>query len=153
MFAVRELMCPAGDGDARPSALTMIANEEMEGQLTNKVMLITGCSSGIGVETARALHATGADIFLTARALKKGADVVQEILASSTGVGKLELLELDLDSLESVRQCASTFLSKSKQLNILITTAGDAKFPSCKHAAHVASSNNFDYNQACTFQS
>ena len=115
---------PTGPGDSRPTAAAIVADEKLEGQLSNKVILITGCSSGIGVETARALHLTGADVYMTARDLKKGQEVIAGILASNTGPGRIELLELELDSLESVRQCASTFLSKSKKLDILICNAG-----------------------------
>ena len=50
---------PRGAGDARPSALQIIKDEGLQGALKGKVVFITGCSSGIGVETARALHATG----------------------------------------------------------------------------------------------
>ncbi len=97
----------------------------MVGELSNKVILITGCSSGLGIETARALHATGAHLFITARDVKKGQDVVNDIVTSDSGVtAKVDVLKLDLDSLQSVRGCASNFLSKSKQLNILINNAG-----------------------------
>ncbi len=50
---------PRGPGDARPSALQIIKDERLQGALKGKIVFITGCSSGIGVETARAMHATG----------------------------------------------------------------------------------------------
>ena len=40
---------PHGACDSRPTALSIIKDEELEGKLRGKVMLITGCSSGIGV--------------------------------------------------------------------------------------------------------
>jgi NADP-dependent 3-hydroxy acid dehydrogenase YdfG len=58
-------------------------------------MLVTGSPSGIGVETVRALHATGAHIFMQVRDMKRGQEVLEEILASSEGSGKLELLEME----------------------------------------------------------
>jgi NADP-dependent 3-hydroxy acid dehydrogenase YdfG len=60
-------------------------------KLTDKVFLVTGTSSGIGVETVRALHATGADIFRHVRDMEKGESVKKDILATSAGKGKLEL--------------------------------------------------------------
>ena len=51
-----------GAGDARPTALDIIKDEGLEGKLTGKVFFITGCASGIGIETARALSATGATL-------------------------------------------------------------------------------------------
>lgn len=113
-----------GPGDARPTAAAIVADEDIAGKLCGKVILITGCSSGIGVESARALHSTGADLYVTARDLSKAQEVIDDILASSNGQGKLQLLELNLDSLDSVRKCASSFLSQCKQLNILINNAG-----------------------------
>ena len=57
--------------------------------------------------------------------MQKGQDVVKDTLASSSSnPGKLELLHLELDSLQSVRDCAKHFLSKSCSLNILINNAG-----------------------------
>ncbi len=82
-----------------------------------------GCSSGIGIETARALHETGAHLFLTARDAAKIESVKADILKAG-GSGKIDVLHLDLSSLESVRQCADAFLAKSKQLNALVLNAG-----------------------------
>src|ERR1700712_5491611 len=54
---------PQGAGDARPTALQIIRDESLEGQLVGKIMVITGATSGIGLETARAFSATGATLF------------------------------------------------------------------------------------------
>lgn len=63
---------PKGAGDARPTALQIVQDERLQGKLAGKVVVITGCSSGIGIETARAMKATGAHVFATARDLEKG---------------------------------------------------------------------------------
>ena len=65
-----------GPGDARPTALQILKDCNALGRLTDKTILITGCSSGIGVETARALYETGAKLFLTARDMPKLAKVM-----------------------------------------------------------------------------
>lgn len=111
---------PGGPGDVRPTAREIVKDEGLEGKLNDKVILITGCSSGIGIETARALLATGAVLYLTARNLAKAAKALGGLLESD----KVHLLELDLNSLASVRACANSFLSESKTLNIIINNAG-----------------------------
>ena len=111
---------PKGADDARPTGLNIIKDNDLEGKLSDKVVLITGCSSGLGVETARALAATGAKVFCTARDEAKGKKALEGVLKP----GHVELLLLDLNSLDSVRACAKDFLSKSDKLNILINNAG-----------------------------
>ncbi|KUJ21903.1 short-chain dehydrogenase [Mollisia scopiformis] len=115
---------PQGEGDSRPTALQIIEDEGLINKMTDKVMLVTGSSSGIGIETVRALHATGAHIFMQARDMKRGQEVLDEIASSSKGTGKLELLEMNLDSFKSVRVGAEEFLKKSKKLNVLVNNAG-----------------------------
>ena len=46
---------PKGPGDARPTAMQIVEDEGLVGKLSDKVFLVTGVSSGIGVETMRAL--------------------------------------------------------------------------------------------------
>lgn len=111
---------PKGAGDARPTALDIIKDNDLEGKLKNKVVLITGCSSGLGVETARAMSATGAKVYCTARDTAKGQRALEGVLEA----GRVELLLLDLNSLDSVRACAKDLLSKSDKLNIIINNAG-----------------------------
>ncbi|KIW53526.1 hypothetical protein PV05_09092 [Exophiala xenobiotica] len=110
----------AGPGDARPTALQIIKDNNLENSLTDKVMLVTGTSSGIGIETVRALKATGAKIYATARDLEKG----RKALAGILEPGKVELLQLDTASFDSVRSCAKEFLAKESKLNVLINNAG-----------------------------
>lgn len=109
-----------GPGDARPTALQIIKDENMENMLSGKVVLITGCSSGIGVPTARALYQTGATLYLTARDLGKARKALGDISSNP----RVHFLHLELDSLESVRACAAEFKSQSTRLDILIMNAG-----------------------------
>jgi NAD(P)-dependent dehydrogenase (short-subunit alcohol dehydrogenase family) len=111
---------PKGPSDARPTAYQIITDSGRENDLTDKVILITGCSSGLGIETAQALSHTGATLYLTARNLEKAKFALGDLLESP----RVHLLHLNLDSLASVRACAEEFKSKSKTLNILIDNAG-----------------------------
>ncbi len=114
-----------GAGDARPTALKVIQDQHLEGSMSGKVFLVTGGTSGIGLETVRALHVTGADIFFTGRDLRQG-ECVQRNLASDKYPGKLEFIRMSLDSLSSVRAADTEFLERSSgQLNVLICNAGE----------------------------
>ncbi|KAL8726432.1 MAG: hypothetical protein Q9166_006710 [cf. Caloplaca sp. 2 TL-2023] len=116
---------PGGPGDARPTALDIVKDEGLEGKLSGKAVLITGCSSGIGIETAKAMAATGAKVFATARDIKKGESALADILKP----GQVELVKMDLDSLDSVRAAVKQVLSKTRTLNILINNAGIMAIP------------------------
>jgi NAD(P)-dependent dehydrogenase (short-subunit alcohol dehydrogenase family) len=130
---VHQLENLAGPGDARPTAMQIIEDEKLINKLTDKTFLVTGVSGGIGIETLRALHATGAHVFGTVRSLPKGQGVVDEILASNPNGGKIDLIEMKLDSLESVRRGAAEFLQKSGgKCNILIANAGIMAVPEAK---------------------
>lgn len=109
-----------GPGDSRPTAQQIIEDNNLRDALPDKVILITGCSSGIGIETARALKSTGAKIYVTVRNPQKAQDVLADLIEP----GKSEVLVCDQNSLSSVESCAKEFLSKEKTLNILINNAG-----------------------------
>src|ERR1700752_5256758 len=75
--------------------------------LKGKRILVTGVSAGLGVETARALVAHGAEVVGTARDIAKGERATAEVRAAAdTGNGTFSIVELDLASLASVRACA-----------------------------------------------
>ncbi|KAF1988640.1 putative short-chain dehydrogenase [Aulographum hederae CBS 113979] len=121
-----------GPGDQRPTALQVVKDNDCIGQWSGKVVLITGATSGIGLETARAIHATGADLFITARNTDKAQEVIEDIQSTSGGKRKIETLEVHMESLESVKNAANEFLAKSKQLNVLINNAGVMATPETK---------------------
>jgi NAD(P)-dependent dehydrogenase (short-subunit alcohol dehydrogenase family) len=75
-------------------------------------------------EVARALHATGAHIYIAVRDTNKGRKVADDIQSADKTGAQISVLKLDLDSLKSVRECAYAFLKDSKQLNLLINNAG-----------------------------
>jgi len=112
-----------GAGDGRPTALRIVEDEGLVGKLGDRTFLVTGVSSGIGIETMRALYATGAHVFGTARDMKKAQRVVDEVTAKTAG-GKITLIEMDLASLPSVKLAAESFLRQSQSLNVLINNAG-----------------------------
>ena len=116
---------PQGAGDARPTAMQIVNDEGLGGKLTDKVMVITGGSAGIGAETARAFHATGAKLFLTVRDLEKGQKVVDSMRSDDEcNKGEIIMIKMDLDSLDSVRAAAKEILAQTDKINILVNNAG-----------------------------
>lgn len=111
---------PQGAGDERPTALQIVKDEALEGKLAGRVIVITGTSSGIGIETARALSTTGATLYLAARNLEKAKDALKDFFDPS----RMELVHMDLDSFDSIRAAAKTILSKTSGVNMLIENAG-----------------------------
>lgn len=112
---------PQGVGDSRPTALQIIEDEGLEGKWHDKVVVVTGTSAGIGIETVRALAATSARVLCTVRDLQKGRSALKDMLES----GRVELVEMDNNSLQSVRHAASGILERSGgQVNVLICNAG-----------------------------
>jgi NAD(P)-dependent dehydrogenase (short-subunit alcohol dehydrogenase family) len=112
-----------GPGDQRPTAAEVVKDLHAEGKLDGKVILITGGTGGLGLETAKALQLTGAKIFITARSEEKGKAAVEAISQHGAGVAA-ESVVMDLASLKSVRSAVSDFKSRSSRLDVLITNAG-----------------------------
>jgi NAD(P)-dependent dehydrogenase (short-subunit alcohol dehydrogenase family) len=88
-----------------------------------KTILITGTTSGIGKITAMALAEAGHTIVMANRSRAKSEQLKAEIIAQ-TGNDNIELLDLDLSSLDSVHACAEAFKAKYDTLDILINNAG-----------------------------
>jgi len=92
--------------------------------LSGKRVLVTGVSAGLGVETARALAAHGAQVVGAARDLKKAQSATEVVREQAAGGGSLELIELDLASLKSVRACADALLADGRLFDLVIANAG-----------------------------
>lgn len=114
---------PKGEGDARPAALDIIDDEGLVGKLSDKVALVTGGTSGIGLEIVRALAKTGMTVFYTTRDVAKGQNVKQQLLGEDLNY-KLEVVQIELGSLKSVKQAAEDFLSRAHRLDVLMLNGG-----------------------------
>ena len=93
--------------------------------LHGKRILVTGVSAGLGVETARALAAHGANVVGAARDLTKAEAATAQVRtdAAANG-GNFELIELDLADLKNVRACADKLLAKGESFDVIIANAG-----------------------------
>ncbi|WP_439617824.1 SDR family NAD(P)-dependent oxidoreductase [Shinella sp.] len=102
------------------------ADEVLSGvNLKGKRFLVTGASSGIGLETARSLVSHGARVVAAVRDLAKAETAtVAARDAASQGGGSLELIALDLASLQSVRASAAALLADGRPFDAIIANAG-----------------------------
>jgi len=104
---------------------TSTSDEVLRGiDLTQKTILVTGVSAGLGVETARALAAHGAQVIGAARDLSKAHAATEQVRAQASRGGALRLVQLDLASLASVRRCANSLLADGKPIDVIIANAG-----------------------------
>lgn len=109
---------PSGFGSAST------AEQVTEGiDASNLTAIVTGGASGIGLETVRVLALRGAHVIIGARNVEAGKAVKDEILRQTNGA-RVEVLPLDLSSMESVKKFANDFYALNVPLNILINNAG-----------------------------
>jgi NAD(P)-dependent dehydrogenase (short-subunit alcohol dehydrogenase family) len=109
---------------------TSTTDEVLAGvDLSGKRVLVTGVSAGLGVETARALAAHGAQVVGAARDLAKAERATDEVRAQAANGGGLELVELDLASLGSVRACADALVADGRPFDVVIANAGVMRTP------------------------
>jgi NAD(P)-dependent dehydrogenase (short-subunit alcohol dehydrogenase family) len=106
---------------AKSTTEDVLADADLKG----KRILVTGVSAGLGVETARALVAHGADVVGAARDLEKAKRATMEVskAAKETGVS-FTLVELDLASLKSVRAAADKLNGDGRLFDVIIANAG-----------------------------
>ncbi|MCW2561628.1 MAG: dehydrogenase, short-chain alcohol dehydrogenase like protein [Mycobacterium sp.] len=88
-----------------------------------RVAIITGANSGLGYDTAAVLAAKGAHVVLAVRNLDKGIEAVDRIKKASPNA-VVELQELDLTSLDSVRKAADALRANYPRIDLLINNAG-----------------------------
>jgi NAD(P)-dependent dehydrogenase (short-subunit alcohol dehydrogenase family) len=91
--------------------------------MRGKVCMITGASSGIGKETAKALARMGATVVMVGKSSERGEGAKREILTQFPNAS-LELMAVDFSTLEAVRGLASDFTSRHQELHVLMNNAG-----------------------------
>ena len=99
------------------------ADEVLDGiDLSGKTALITGGTSGLGAESARALAAHGANVIITGRNLEKAVAAAESIQHEAGSA--IEAEDLELGSIASIRAFADRILGRSSSIDILINNAG-----------------------------
>jgi NAD(P)-dependent dehydrogenase (short-subunit alcohol dehydrogenase family) len=120
---------------AKAFGATSTTDDVLEGvDLSGKRVLVTGVSAGLGVETARVLAAHGAAVVGAARDLGKARDATAPVRSGAKNGGSLDLVELDLASLKSVRAAADGLLKQGKPFDVVIANAGVMATPKGKTA-------------------
>src|SRR5580692_4529316 len=104
------------------------ADEVLDGvNLSGKRVLVTGVSAGLGVETARSIVAHAGTVVGTARDLAKARTALAQ-----AGNPSVDLVEMDLASLASVRKAADELLKRAKPFDVIIANAGVMACPQGK---------------------
>ncbi len=96
--------------------------------LTGKVVVVTGANSGLGFESTKRLAGNGATVVMAGRDLEKGDKARSDILKDEPGAS-LDLMKLDVGSLDSVHEFAAAFKAKYDRLDILLNNAGVMAIP------------------------
>lgn len=91
--------------------------------LNGRTIVVTGGNSGIGKEAAVELAGMGAQVLVAARNRAKGEAALAEI-KSRSGRDAVELADLDLASIASIRAFADKFLANHDRLDVLLNNAG-----------------------------
>ena len=96
--------------------------------LTDAVVVVTGANGGLGLETAKALAGAGALVVMAVRNQAKATMAESEIFVAHPDA-LLEIVQLDLGSLESVRSAAETIAARHAAIDILVNNAGLMAMP------------------------
>jgi NAD(P)-dependent dehydrogenase (short-subunit alcohol dehydrogenase family) len=96
--------------------------------LTGKVAIVTGATSGLGFETTKTLGRRGAYVMLAVRNVAKANQAAADI-RTAMPKANLEVMDLDLASLASIRRFADAFMKAHDRLDILVNNAGVMAIP------------------------
>lgn len=87
-----------------------------------KTIVITGANTGIGFATAKSFIQDGHHVLLACRNLEKAQQAKQQL--ESLNTGKVEIIALDLNSLDQVNQTANDLLARLEKIDVLVNNAG-----------------------------
>lgn len=95
---------------------------------SGRTAVVTGANGGLGLETARALAAAGADVVMAARNQERATEAKQQIQATVPDAN-LTIVKLDLGSLDSVKAAAEEILAAHETIDLLVNNAGVMGIP------------------------
>ncbi|MDX6601903.1 MAG: hypothetical protein QOF13_1105 [Solirubrobacterales bacterium] len=95
---------------------------------SGRTAVVTGANGGLGLETARALAAAGADVVMAARNQERAAEATVQIRATVPDAN-LTIVKLDLGSLDSVKAAAEQILAGHETIDLLVNNAGVMGIP------------------------
>ncbi len=95
---------------------------------SGKIIIITGANSGIGYESARELTRKGAEVIVASRDPVKAEQAILKI-KEEIPEAKLKFIELNLASLDSIRNFSEEFISNYDKLDVLLNNAGIMLIP------------------------
>lgn len=99
--------------------------------LSGKIAIVTGANAGLGLETTRGLAGAGCHVVMAARSREKAERARTEISALNPDAS-LEIVELDLASLQFIETAALAIFSKHPAVDILVNNAGVMAVPEGK---------------------
>jgi NAD(P)-dependent dehydrogenase (short-subunit alcohol dehydrogenase family) len=111
-------------------------NTDYISDLTGKRVVITGASSGLGLEAAKVLTSKGAEVIMALRSLTKGERAVSYICEKNPNA-RIRLMQVNMDSIISVKNFTREFLALYNSLDILINNAGVMVPPFSKNADNI----------------
>ncbi|DBA78907.1 TPA: hypothetical protein ACH3X1_008789 [Trebouxia sp. C0004] len=112
---------------------------------SGKVFVVTGGNVGLGYEVAKALAASNAHVFMTARNPEKQRRAIQRIISDHPGA-KIEGLHVDyLNGFGNIEDCAEQFKDRNLPLHGLINNIGT------ENPADIKSKEGFDPTQASNY--
>ena len=92
------------------------------GRMDNKLAIVTGANSGMGMATVEALSDEGAKVIMLCRSEKRGKEALQKL--SENKDRQIELMLCDLGDYASIRSFVSRVKEKYKKLDVLVNNAG-----------------------------
>ncbi|SMG52529.1 NAD(P)-dependent dehydrogenase, short-chain alcohol dehydrogenase family [Marivirga sericea] len=92
-------------------------------QQDGRIFIVTGANTGLGYENSLTLAKKGAKVIMACRSMEK-AKAAKETLKNEVANADVEVMEIDLSSLDSVRNFAKAYQSKYDRLDVLINNAG-----------------------------
>lgn len=97
--------------------------DNVQNSMKGKTVIITGASSGIGLEAALGLAKLGAKVVMIARHKQRGEDAVEYVKTNSNSKS-VDLIIAELSSLTNVRKLAADIRNKYKRIDVLLNNAG-----------------------------